>query len=217
MSEVSVSKWILSLCLLWASFIGSTQLFAQSAVAPADEYVDQDAAAIAFHPGPGRFANYRRAIDAHLRENPRNVTALAQRAYIHYATGYLEHGERDYSRALELASDDPVLQRRVLWSWGWSLWIAEQPQAALQQWQRAEKQHGGRPFWVPYTYALAYWQLEQRDLAVAFYAAAVRSDARWGSEAGFQEKTEHWRDSERAIGRELLAAWTAATRVDTPH
>lgn len=195
MNTISVKKWFAFFCLALALSLGSTRLPAQTDAAPADEYTDPDPSASAIHPGPGRFANFRRAIDAHLRKNPRNVTALAQRAYIHYATGYLEHGERDYTRALELSADDPMLQRRVLWSWGWSLWIAEQPQAALRQWQLAEKQHGGHPFWVPYTYALVYWQLGQKELALAYYAAAVRSDARWGNAAGFAEKTGHWRDS----------------------
>ena len=212
-----MAKQLMFLCFLLAALIASPQLPAQSVVTPADQYVDQDPAAMAFHPGPGRFADYRRFIDAHLRKNPRNVNALAQRAYIHYATGYLEHGERDYARALEFAADDPALQRRVLWSWAWSLWIAEQPQAALQRWQQAERQHGGHPFWVPYTYALAYWQLGQKELALAYYAAAVRSDARWGSAAGFAEKTDHWRESEQAIGRELFAAWTAASAQEKPR
>lgn len=200
--------------MLLACFLAIWPLgtFAQATSSPAERYVDPDPSAMAFHPPPGSKARYRQVIEARLRKNPRDAAALAQRAYSNYAGGYVEQGERDYARAVEVSAQQPQVQRQVLWSWGWSSFNAGQPARALEQWQRSEILSGVRPFWVPYTYALAYWQLGNKELAIAYYAAAVRSDPAWGTEQGFGIKTDHWRQLEREIGQQVLSAWQAQAR-----
>ena len=77
----------------------------------------------------------------------------------------------------------------------------------MDDWNRAIAAHGGRPFWAPYSMALLYWTTGDRDTALAWYDAAVSSNADWGTDAGFEARTGSWRASQRERMREAFAAW----------
>lgn len=69
------------------------------------------------------------------------------------------------------------------------------------------RQHGGRPFWAAYTFALAYWTQDDTARALAWYDAAFASNTDWGTEAGMEGKTRHWRPEQRERMRGLFEAW----------
>ena len=65
--------------------------------------------------------------------------------------------------------------------------------------------------WQPPTLALALWKLGRRQEAVAWYAAAVRTEpGQWSDAARFAELLPDWREEERATLAEVLAAWQDA-------
>jgi tetratricopeptide (TPR) repeat protein len=181
------------------------------ALTPDLAYTTRDPAAVAMHPGPGNKAQFRRNLDAALRANPRDANALLHRAYLHYAGGHAQEGERDFQRALALAESGSEAHRRTLWSWGWSLFQAGEPARALEKWNASAAQAPAPPSWLPYTVALAHWKLDHRAEAMAWFAAAVRSDPRWASAEGRSERSAGWRDEEQAVLADLAAAWAEAT------
>jgi TonB family protein len=91
------------------------------------------------------------------------------------------------------------------WSEGWIRLNLLDFEGALVAWQQAERLHGGQPFWVPYTKAialvgvgddtaaLAWWQVAQRALAPDLDTA---TDAR--------QRFSHWRVTEKILLEELI-------------
>jgi Tfp pilus assembly protein PilF len=184
---------------------------ATTVVPPPDAvYADDDPAAIAIRAQPGGRADLRRRLDAAIRARPDDVLALTHRANFHYAGGHGAEGQRDYERAFALTAPGGEAQRHVLWSWGWALFNAGDADQALQKWRASAVQAApARPFWVPYTYALAHWKLGQPDMAVAWFDAAVRSNPSWGTAEGRAARTAKWRHAEKAMLVEVAAAWEA--------
>lgn len=172
-------------------------------------YADPDEAARAAHAQPGMNGRMRESLNRTIRQNPRNLAALIQRAYLFHASGDLEEGDRDFLRALELGRDEPLVQRRALWSLGWSALNRDQAPDAIEYWRLSIALHGGRPFWQPYTLAVAYWQLGDRETALAWYAAAAFSNPDWRTAEGVASRGTHWRDKERAAANALFAEWSA--------
>ena len=177
-------------------------------------YADPDEAARAAHAPPGMNGRMRESLNRTIRHNPRNLAALIQRAYLFHASGDLEEGDRDFLRALELGKDEPLVQRRALWSLGWSALNRDRAPEAIEYWRLSIALHGGRPFWQPYTLALAYWQLGDRETALAWYDAAAFSDADWRTADGVASRGTHWRDEERAAVAALFVEWSARRRDD---
>lgn len=202
MNMIFAAKW-----LLLAATLGGGQ--APATLTPDLAYTTRDPAAIALHPGPGNKAQFRRRLDAALRANPRDANALLHRAYLHYAGGHAQEGNRDFERALALAGPGTEAHRRTLWSWGWSLFQAGDPAQALEKWNASAAQAPRPPSWFPYTVALAHWKLDQRDDALAWFDAAVRSDPQWGDAQGRAERSSRWREAEKVVFAELVAAWEA--------
>ncbi|RYZ72165.1 MAG: tetratricopeptide repeat protein [Lysobacteraceae bacterium] len=170
-------------------------------------YADPDPAASALHAQPGQRAGFRQRLEATLRHNPRNSIALSHRAYLFAQAGDLERALRDYDAALQWAGDDPVYRRSVLWSRGWTRYNLGDTGLAMADWNQAGQMHGGRPYWLPYTLALGYWTLGEKALALQWFDAAVQSMPGWGQDAGFADKTRHWRPAQKAAMEGLFAAW----------
>lgn len=93
----------------------------------------------------------------------------------------------------------------IHWSEGWIRLNLLDFQGALTAWQVAEGLRGGKPFWVPYTKAvalmgsgdleaaLAWWQVAQRDLAPALdLPADVRN------------RFQHWKPLEKQLLERLI-------------
>lgn len=180
---------------------------------PADAvYAERDPAAIALHPRSGDTGRFRRSLNAAIRENPEDSFALIHRAYLLHASGDVEEGDRDFLRVLELTGIDPVNRRRAFWSLGWSAFNRGEPDHALAYWRQAGELHGGHPFWYPYTVAVGLWAQGDREAALAWYDAAVRSNPQWSVAEGVAHRTQHWRDRERQVVQAMFEAWTARSR-----
>lgn len=150
-----------------------------------------------------------RGVERGLRRRPDHPVLLRERAFIRYQRGEVDAAEADYARALQVAGSDALMRRHVLWSQGWSRFNAGNDVAALAAWREAAELHGGRPFWWPYTAALAEWRLGRRDEAVSLYASAVRGMPAWGTEAGFLARTRHWPKNQFDVASAVFQAWQA--------
>lgn len=172
-------------------------------------YAEEDPAAVAWHPPPGQQAKFRELLNKELRRHPRNVVARVHRAYLLDRAGSHERAQRDYDAALEAAAPQGLEHRHILWSRGWSRYDMGDVTGALGDWRECVRQHGGRPHWVAYTFALAYWTLDDRAQALAWYEAAVASNKEWGTEAGMTERTKRWRPEQRERMEALFRHWDA--------
>jgi tetratricopeptide (TPR) repeat protein len=179
----------------------------QGALPEAEIYADDDRYAMAFHARPGRKAELRKYFDKRIKNNSRDVIALSHRAYLFIRSEDFDLARRDFERALDVSKHDPR-HRQVLWAYAWGLYDMKDVEGALARWRETEKLHGGRPFWVPYTYALAYWTLRDRETALTWFSTNVRSEPEWGTREGFEDRIRHWRPEQKAEMRALFDAWS---------
>lgn len=178
-------------------------------------YADADPAARA-NPLPligettrsGAVRDRLRAVERSLERYADHPFLLAELGYLRHKMGQHDVAEADYARAKAMAANDNLQLRRVNWSHGWALFDAGLYPAALASWEEAERLHGGRPFWVPYTRMLAEWQMGNRDRAVASYALAVKSNPTWGREQGLAKRTAHWPKSQFDVAAAVFRAWS---------
>lgn len=176
----------------------------------ADTYADEDVAATAYKAPPGRRGVVRAALNKRIQAQPHPVL-LSHRAYLFLRAGDEANARRDFEHALTLAEHGSPSHRQVLWAYGWALYDMGDTTGALASWALCERLHGGRPGWVPYTYALAYWTLGDAETALAWYATAVRSNPAWGSRSGLAGRTDHWQPEQQRQIQGLFAAWSART------
>ena len=191
------------------SIAGTAEAAAAEDVAMAGTpvYRDRDPAALGLHTRPGSRNKLRHAVERTLKKDPQNVAALSQRGYWHAEEGEDELARQDYDAAMAASADNPANRARVHWSRGWSRYGRGDIAGAIDDWHQAEVLHGGKPYWVPYTYAVAYWTLGDRDRALVWYDVAVASNARWGEKSDMKKLTSHWRDGEKQQLHALFAAW----------
>ncbi|WP_459062557.1 tetratricopeptide repeat protein [Stenotrophomonas sp. PSU-St15] len=180
--------------------------------APQEFYFDNDAAAapmVVVQQSQGD------ALVAQLlkqRERGRRVVeATVQLASVAIAQGRSELGEQLYREALKDAPVQSSVGRGVRWNYGWDLLRQGQPEAALEQWQAAAGSTLSKPSWLPPSYALALWRLGQKEQAVQWYAAAVRTEpSQWSDSSRYAQLLPQWREDERASLAEVQQAWAAA-------
>lgn len=195
---------------LFASLLFPLLLLAPAAAMPGPEpalYADTDPAASYVPIPPGRRAAFRKAVNAAIQKNPHNSVALSHRAHLFVEGGDPVRAKRDFDAALALAGDDKVYRRSVLWSRGWVNYDLGSTDLALEDWRRAEQLHGGHPYWVTYSYALAYWTMGAEPLALQWFDATVRAMPVWGMDDGFEQRIKHWRPQQQARMRALFAEW----------
>lgn len=144
-----------------------------------------------------------------LRERGRKSTdATVQLAGIAYAGGRTELGTQLYGEALSSVSANTIQARGIHWNQAWDLYRSGDALAALSHWSIAADGVRGNATWVPPTLALALWKLGRRDEAIAWYAAAVRTEPQqWNDAARFPQLLPEWKDEERATLAEVLQAW----------
>lgn len=199
-----------SLCLLLVlAFIAVPAASAGDDAVVPGLYADDDPAAKAWQPLPGHRGKFRGLLNRELQINPRNVVARVHRAYLLQHAGEHERAKRDYGAALEAASPQGLEYRHILWSRGWASYDMGDVAGALEDWRECARLHGGHPFWVAYTFALAYWTLDDRPQALAWYDAAVAANKQWGTEAGMVDRINHWRPAQRERMKALFNAWEA--------
>jgi tetratricopeptide (TPR) repeat protein len=103
-----------------------------------------------------------------------------------------------------------LVLRHVLWSAGWSYLNLGDYESAARAWTESAQLHGGQPFWLPYSMAVLAELDGQRELAIRWYAAAVRSQPRWGSAEGVARSTWYWQRKESEAMDRVFHAWRAA-------
>jgi tetratricopeptide (TPR) repeat protein len=145
-----------------------------------------------------------------ISRNPRAKAETAQLAHVAMAGGRPELGRELYGRVLGQIDARDGLYRAVLWNYGWDLFRIGDHAGALAQWQTLLTSRNITADWMPTTLALALWQLDRRDEAVRWYAAAVRSEpARWSTTEQYAALLPGWREEERALLAEVQQAWAA--------
>ena len=150
----------------------------------------------------------KQTLEQILQYDPDNVNARIQNAELLIGRGVRQRGLDEYAYALRLAGTDEKKLRTVYWNYGWALFHGGEARGAVTQWMQAERLHGGRPEWVPTTYAMGLWAAGEKDLALQFYRAAVRSfPRRWGVAAGLQEATRSWTAKQKLTIEQVYAAW----------
>lgn len=175
---------------------------------PQEAYGEDDPAAVRPKSIDPTDARAREMLEQILQYDPENVSARIQNANLMIARGMRQRGLGEYEYVRRLAGNDPKLLRQVVWNYGWALFETGDARRALAEWMEAERLHGGRPIWVPTTYALGLWVAGDRDLAVQFYRAAVNSNPRrWGEERGMSEATRNWSPNEKVAIEAVYAAW----------
>lgn len=183
---------------------------APSLPAPQEFYFDADTAA---EPVIVVRADGDELVSQLLRQRERGRKALeatVQLAGVAIAQGRTELGQQLYAEALQATTANSPSGRIVRWNHGWDLFRQGQVDAALEQWQAAAGALRGNPSWVPPTYALALWQLGQKEEAVKWYAAAVRTEpGQWSSTGNYAALLPSWRDSERETLAQVQQAWAA--------
>lgn len=194
--------------LLLASTVG-----AQTLPAPAEFYFDDDArtAAPIVAIAGNDDETHARLMQLSDR-NARNADqARAQLAHALMRAGRQDTGRAMYAQALASLSSRAPLRSAVHWNFAWDLYRAGHSQEALEQWRQALDGRLVRPSWAPPTLALALWSADQREEAVRWYAAAVRTEPTlWADPARYPALLPDWTDAERATLAEVFAAWRGA-------
>jgi len=198
--------------LLAASLAVAGAASAQSPLVPTSEfYFDDDARAtrpIVAIEGEGD-AVVEKLLKA-IARNPRAKAETAQLAHLAMAGGRTDLGRELYGRALAQLDRNDALWRAVVWNYGWDLYRADDRAAALEQWRALLESRSVTAAWMPPTMALVLWQLDRKDEAVRWYAAAVRSEpTQWRGSERHAELLPQWRDAERAVLAEVQQAWAA--------
>lgn len=182
----------------------------QAVPRPAEFYFDEDARTtrpVTAVQGDDEAAQER--LLRMVERNERNASqAQGQLAHIAMASGRVELGHALYGQLLDSLGRS-ALRYSVHWNYGWDLYRSGDTAAALEQWLAATYNRPNNPEWQPPTFALALWQLERRDEATQWYAAAVRTwPERW-SNPDLAALLPDWREEERAVLAQVHAAWVA--------
>jgi tetratricopeptide (TPR) repeat protein len=190
----------------------SLQAQAQSLSAPKEFYFDADAQttrAIVALRGEGDAVIEQLA--ANVARKPADVESRAQLARVAMRSGRKELGDELYQAAQRNATGNQRLARQVGWNYGWDLYQAGEYQRALEQWQKLLGGWPATPAWQPPTVALALWKLDRKSEALAWYAAAARTEPNlWNNPANFAQLLPDWREEDRQALAEVHAAWQAS-------
>lgn len=188
----------------------ATAWAAPSLPAPQEFYFDADPAAERVSVAEGEGDALVNQLMRQRERGRKALEATVQLAGVAIAQGRPELGQQLYAEAMQAATATSPAGRMVRWNHAWDLFRQGQAEAALEQWQAAAGALRGNPSWVPPTYALALWQLGQKDEAVKWYAAAVRTEpAQWSTADRYAALLPSWRESERATLAQVQQAWAA--------
>ena len=192
--------------LLWAGVSGSAA--AQTLPKPKEFYFDADPMAVTMRAIDSDAAD---VVDQLMRQRQRGrraVEASVQLARMALREGRSELAAPLYEEALAQASS--TQQRGVRWNQGWDLYRSGDHAGALEAWSQALQLTRLSPSWAPPTLAIGLWQSGRRDEAVAWYAAAVRTEPQDWSDAGNHVRLlPDWSDAERTVLAQVHAAWAA--------
>ncbi len=93
----------------------------------------------------------------------------------------------------------------VHWSEGWIRLNLLDFEGALVAWQQAERLHGGQPFWVPYSKAIALMGVGDGEAALAWWKIAQHAYQPELDTAGAaRNRFQHWRAAEKLLLEEVI-------------
>jgi TonB family protein len=93
----------------------------------------------------------------------------------------------------------------VYWSEGWIRLNLLDFEGALVAWQQAERLHGGQPFWVPYSKAIALMGVGDGAAALAWWQVAQRAyTPELDTAMAARNRFQHWRTTEKALLEEVI-------------
>ena len=93
----------------------------------------------------------------------------------------------------------------VHWSEGWIRLNLLDFEGALVAWQQAERLHGGQPFWVPYSKAIALMGAGDGEAALAWWQVAQRAfQPELDTAAAARNRFQHWRAAEKALLEQVI-------------
>jgi tetratricopeptide (TPR) repeat protein len=199
---------MLAATLLAASALATAQV----AAPPADSvFTDPDPTAKVFFPRV-ETPSGRARLDAHIAANPADSRGWGARAVAHAFAGESDAALADLERARGVNDSNPLRQRNTLWSEGWArLHLGHVPEAHAA-WSESVRLHGGRPFWVPYSFALLAELGGEPHVALAWYETAVRSaPQKWSQRGSLERATRHWQHAEREAILAVFERWNART------
>jgi len=186
-------------------------LSAQELPWPKEFYFEPDtqvASPLELYPGSDD-ATVDRLIEARRKGRRDANLATAQLAGISYRLGDPATGNALYEEAKQ--RPDNARQRDSLhWNHGWDLYRSGDIAAALEQWRIAGAERLRGPAWLPPTLALGLWQLDRREEAVRWYAAAVRTEPGLWTTPDLERLLPDWTADDRAVLAEVAEAWRAA-------
>lgn len=182
--------------------------FAQPVPPPKEFYFDPDPMAVPMQAIEGGPADL---VDQLMRQRNRGrrvVETSVQLAGIALREGRQELALSLYDDAAAQAT--ATQQRGVRWNQGWEFYRQGDAEGGLKAWVQALQSTRLQPSWAPPTLALALWKLGRRDEAVAWYAAAVRTEPQdWSDPANHARLLPDWSHAERALLLEVFSAWAA--------
>jgi Tfp pilus assembly protein PilF len=199
----------LRLLLLLGSLLTAAAL-PLAAQAPDARYRDADPAAQFVEALDTRDRRRLNDLENVLRRDPNNVPGRVQMGRLWLDRGQSGRAAADFQRAITAAGESgEVLSRFARWNYGWALFETADPAGALEQWRLAAEGHGGRPYWVPLVEAIERWMQGDRDGAVAWFAAAVRSEpARWETPEALAAQLGDWPVNARFTLESVQQAWS---------
>lgn len=196
----------LAIALALAAFAAQ----AQTVPKPKEFYFDLDRTAAPIVVVEG--AQGEALVDQLVRARERGrkmVEATAQLAHVAISDGRVDLGKQLYAQALASTQEGGTTWRSIRWNYGWDLYRLGEHQPALQQWSTLISGVGG-PSWLPPTLALGLWSMDRKAEAVAWYAAAVRTEpTQWVDPANFARMLPTWTEAERNTLVEVHRAWVA--------
>lgn len=195
---------LLALCALAAGCAGtSAPPFAGPSIAPASVACAPPAAP-GRPPAPAAEQTVARVL---VSADPETATSLVNRGW-----DKSRDGERDAAVALyELAlkrPDSNMPAERIQWSYGWAMFNLQDHTCALAHFDAARQAAPEQARWVPQTFAVTYWQMGERDVALRWYDEAAKNEPGcWIDAKAAARCTRHWQRQERRALGELLTAW----------
>jgi hypothetical protein len=164
-------------------------------------------------PGRGSLAQRLVRAERRIAELPSDLGARLERAWVLAQQGPERRGDvlADIDAALAISMEgDPEYHRAALWSAGWSAIALGDGELALRFWKANLHQTTLRPFWVPYSFAVAHAMDGQIDAAVEWYAIAARDwPQRFATSRALAAYTRHWQPREKSLIEAVYVEWAA--------
>ncbi len=148
-------------------------------------------------------------LSAQVWKHPEDPQPLKERGFALGRAGAYAHALRDYRKAISLAPRSVS----VRWSFGWTLYGADQPLEALDQWGKAIAWSRDPPWWRHHTLALGHWAAGHTEQALRHYDdAATAYPDRFAAWDNLVDYTSFWSWKEKNGIYAVFDAWNRAYR-----